>query len=82
MMDWGDSGDWSWWWMLPMMLCMLALAGAVIWGAVLIVRSGGSGDHASGPSAEDMLNERLARGELDVVEYRERIDALRESARR
>ena len=81
MMDWGDSGGWSWWWMLPMMMFWLVLAGAVIWGVVAVVRSGTSSDQAALPSAEDILNERFARGEIDAAEYRERIDALH-SARR
>ncbi len=30
---------------------------------------------------EDILHERLARGEIDVEEYRQRLDALREKTR-
>lgn len=76
-MDWGDSNGWAWWWMLPMMLFMVLLAGAVIWGVVAVVRSTTSTAQITRPDAEDVLNERFARGEIDVSEYRERLDALR-----
>jgi putative membrane protein len=76
MMDWGDSGGWSWWWMVPMMLFMLALVGAIIWGVVTVVRSTTSSGLVNRPSAEDILNERFARGEIEASEYRERLDAL------
>jgi putative membrane protein len=78
MMDWADGGSsWSWWWMLPMMMFMVLLVGAVIWAVIAATRSG---NNALAPSsqrtAEDILNERYARGEIDSAEYRERIDAL------
>jgi putative membrane protein len=78
MMDWGDGGGWAWSWMALMMLFVLVITGAVIWGVIAVVRSAttSSGQPAR-PTAEDILNERFARGEIDVSEYRERIDALR-----
>jgi len=81
MMDWGDSGGWSWWWMLPMMLFMIVLVGAVIRGVVAVVRSTTSSGQATRPSAEGILNERFARGEIDAAEYRERISALHTTGR-
>jgi putative membrane protein len=76
MMDWGD-GAWSWWWMLPMMLFMIVLVGALIWALVGVTRSKGATTEARRPTAEEILNERFARGEVDASEYAERLDALR-----
>ena len=74
MMYW--DGGWSWWWMLPMMTFMVVLIGAVIWGVVAVTRSITTAARPGRPTAEDILNERFARGEIDVTEYRERVDAL------
>jgi putative membrane protein len=75
MMDWADSG-WSWWWMLPMMLFMVALVSVVIWALVAVTRSGISTPEAQRATAEDILSGRFARGEIDATEYHERLDAL------
>jgi putative membrane protein len=75
MMDWTDSG-WSWWWMLPMMMFMVLLVGAVVWALVAITRSETTTTDAKRPTAQDILDERFARGEIDASEYRERMDAL------
>jgi len=75
MMDWGDSG-WSWWWMLPMMLFMVLIVGAFVWALLAIGRPGDTRSEAKPPTAEDILNQRFARGEIDATEYRERVDML------
>jgi putative membrane protein len=63
--------------MLPMMMFMALLVGAVIWALIAAMRSGNITSASSNPqTAEDILNERFARGEIDASEYRERIDAL------
>jgi putative membrane protein len=76
MMDWGDSGGWSWWWMLPTMTFMLVLIGSIMWGVVAFVRTTTSSAHPIRPTADDILNERFARGEIDASEYDERVAAL------
>jgi putative membrane protein len=76
-MDWADSG-FSWWWMLPMMLFMVALVGAVIWALVAVTRSDGTTGEAQRATAEDILSKRFALGEIDAAEYHDRLDALRE----
>jgi len=81
MMDWADSG-WSWWWMLPMMTLMVMLVVAVIWTLVTLTRPSNTSSPPSGRTSEDLLNERFARGEIDVAEYRERSDALHGAAKR
>jgi putative membrane protein len=77
MMDWADSG-WSWWWMLPMMLFMVVLVGAVIWALVAVTRSDSMTGEARRPTAEDILERRFVRGEIDTAEYHDRLDALRD----
>lgn len=69
-MDWSGNMNGWWWWMAPLMLAFWAL---VIWGVVILLRGrGGSTDRR----AEDILDERLARGEIDEAEYRRRREAI------
>jgi putative membrane protein len=75
MMDWGDSGGWVWWWMVPMMMFMIVVIGAAMWAFVVIARSNATPGRPT-RSAEDILNERFARGDIDAAEYHDRIDAL------
>jgi putative membrane protein len=75
MMDWTDSG-WSWWWMLPMMVFMLAVIGTILWAVVTVSRESGPSSGTDHPSPDDILNTRFARGEIDSAEYRERVDEL------
>jgi putative membrane protein len=64
--DHGWDGGWFWLWGSLMMLIWAAAIGLVVW---LVVR----GAHRpSGSRAREILDERLARGELSVEEYRER----------
>lgn len=80
MMNWGYDGGWgAWLMMFPMMLIVW---GAVAWVIVVAIRHlGDAGRGSSGRSVEtnalQLLDERLARGEIDVQEYRERREALR-----
>lgn len=87
MMDWGDGSGWATGWMVAFgVLCMVLFVGATALVVVLLARvqSKRNGpDVGSGPrgssDAEGVLAERLARGEIEPVEYRERRDALRTS---
>ncbi|MFF4015745.1 SHOCT domain-containing protein [Streptomyces sp. NPDC001843] len=71
-------GGWGWFAMSAGMILFWAL---IITGAVLLVRAlNRPYEHTrtpATPSAEDILRERLARGEIDEDEYRRRLDALR-----
>ena len=72
-------GSWSkgrgWWWAMGAgWLIFLALVGVVV---VITVRHFTS-DKPRSRSAEDLLAERFARGEIDDDEYRTRRAALRE----
>ena len=67
------DGGWSWWWMLPMIVGTIALIAVIVGVIVALTRSGALSGRAS---AEDILGERLARGEIDAAEYAQRLDAL------
>jgi len=69
-----DGMGMAWWWMLPMMFVFLVAVAAVLW-AVLRPNQTPQTSQTSGP--EDVLAHRLARGEIDINEYHERLAALR-----
>jgi putative membrane protein len=58
-----------------MMLVMVAFWGFVAWVVVTLLRSSGS-PRPNRRDAEDVLDERFARGEIDEDEYRQRRDTL------
>lgn len=80
MMFWYDHdiSGWGWFAMSAGMILFWAL---IITIAVLLFRAlNRPPQHThtpSTPSAEDILRERLARGEIDEEEYRRRLNALR-----
>ena len=81
--NWNDGmGNGNWWW-IPMMIMMVAFWGGLIWlGVTLLKRNNASPMYATGasqatPTAEGILSDRLARGEIEPDEYRQRLAALR-----
>lgn len=70
MSGWG--GGWMWLWGSLMMLTWVAIIAAAVW---LVLRSYHA-DHRGTRRARDLLDERLASGELTLEEYRERREAL------
>ncbi|MEU1199154.1 SHOCT domain-containing protein [Streptomyces sp. NPDC005813] len=78
MLFWYDHGGWGWFAMSAGMVLFWALIIAV---AVLLFRAlDRPREHTrtpAAPPAEDILRERLARGEIDEDEYRRRLSALR-----
>ena len=85
--NWNDgmgNGNWGW---IPMMIMMVAFWGGLIWIGVTLLK----GNHRpqlhtpgappttapSKPTAQEILGERLARGEIEPEDYRLRIQALR-----
>ena len=77
-MDNGWGGGWIV--MLFMILVFVVLAGVVIW-LLLGGARRSTGESATQPTRltpEQVLAERLARGEIDPDEYRTRLAALRE----
>ena len=77
--DMGDGGGGHWWWWLIALALLVALVVVVVW---LVTRSGPPAASVAPRqprgSAEDVLTDRFARGEIDEAEYRRRRDALRE----
>lgn len=56
---------------------MIAFWGLVVWSVVAVARGFSSRRTGSDPSAEHILAERFARGEIDEAQYRRLLDALR-----
>ncbi len=79
MMGWGDHmGDWGAGWWILMAVLMVAFWGLLIVGILSLVRSMGWGHHhQGGPGAVELLDRRLAHGEITPDEYRERRAVLR-----
>ena len=77
--DMGDGGSGHWWWWV---IGLAVLAVLVVLVAFFVTRSAASHTAAapqpSRRSAEDVLADRFAHGEIDEAEYRRRRDALRE----
>jgi putative membrane protein len=86
MMFWFNHGISGWGW-FGMSLGMIVFWGLIITGAVLLFRSlDRTGEHTrthtpAVPSAEQILAERFARGEIDEEEYQRRLTALRTADR-
>ena len=77
MWDGDDHMGGGWWWVMGIgWLLFLAFVGFLTF---LLVRhvTGSDRDGQRRSSAEDVLADRLARGEIDEDEYRRRRDALR-----
>ena len=78
MWDGRDHMDGGWWWVMGIgWLLFLAFIGFLIY---LLVRhhTGSTSSPGRRSTAEELLAERLARGEIDEDEYRRRRTALRE----
>ena len=84
----GWDHDWGGWWWISMAVMMIAFWGGVAWVIVTIVRHGAHTPdrHHSEPTPPtpppltptEILAERLARGEINVDEYRQRLAALQD----
>jgi uncharacterized membrane protein len=67
-------GPWDPWVWMAMTVCMLVLVAAVAAGIVFLARGMDRGSRE--PSAQDILDRKLAEGEIDDVEYHMRTSAL------
>ncbi|MBO0770025.1 MAG: SHOCT domain-containing protein [Actinobacteria bacterium] len=82
MMFW-NGGGWAFWQVALMWVVMIAFWGLVIWAIYALVTSltrrpgqgQRSGEHGAG-DARQILDERLARGEIDPDEYQRLRDAM------
>jgi putative membrane protein len=85
--NWHNSmGDGNGWWFL-MVIMMVVFWGGLIWIGITLLKHNHSAPQptppnsvhpAQRPSAQEILAERLARGEIDTDDYRQRLNALRE----
>ena len=84
-----DGGGYGWW--ILMTIMMIVFWGGLIWFATTVVRRPNDTSHSAGsgvvtPSAtnnvarktaQEILDTRLARGEIELDDYRQRLEALR-----
>ncbi|SHN78404.1 putative membrane protein [Geodermatophilus obscurus] len=80
--DWDHMGGWGWAATTLTSLLFLALIALIAWSVVRAVRRPGGGPprparSAGQDSAEQLLADRFARGEIDEDEYRRRLGTLR-----
>ena len=78
-MHWWWNGGWSWWTWAAMTIGMLTFWALVAWAFVsMIVSPERDRSHPEVyRTPEQVLEDRLATGEIDSDEYRRRLDALR-----
>lgn len=88
--NWNDTMDNGTWWWIPMTIMMIAFWGGLIWIGVTLLKCNHTPqlhtcatppETPTRPTAEDVLAERLARGEIEPDDYRTRLDALRNTSR-
>jgi uncharacterized membrane protein len=75
-MMFGYGGNGQFWQYALMGIVMIAFWGFVIWAVFGFIKSDSRGHHHHDRDARMILDSRLARGELDVEEYRRLVDAL------
>jgi putative membrane protein len=83
MMFWYGNAGWPFWEVALMWIGMIAFWGLLIWAVYALVTgatrrpsSGTGGEEHRGDGARRILDERLARGEIDTDEYRRLRDVL------
>ena len=88
--NWNGMGGGYGWWIL-MTIMMIVFWGGLIWFAVTVVRRPNNTSHSAGSghiappatnnvarkTAREILDTRLARGEIELDDYRLRLEALR-----
>jgi putative membrane protein len=76
---WGSGVEW-WGWLLGS-VGMLAFWAVVVWCVLYLLTNRTqrpNTDHQNPPDAEQILDERLARGEIETDEYRKLLAVLRD----
>jgi len=83
----GYGWEWSWgmgFGMLFMVLFSVFIVAAAVWLVTTLTRprdAGGNDRGAASSTAQSILGERLARGEIEIEEFRARKAALQEGRR-
>jgi putative membrane protein len=78
-MYWDHMSGWGWLMMIVWSLISLGFLGLIAWLAVQWTQTSSLGTSPSEPSAKtarELLDERLARGEINLDEYERRANAL------
>ena len=80
-----NQGDGGWWWIVMLLMMVVVVAGALAL-AMSLARRDSHGGRAPGaptpppsayrPTPQEILAERLARGEIEPDDYRRRLEAL------
>ena len=68
-----DGSDWIW--MTSMMVIFWGVVAVLV---ITLIRQSGPTMAAPRDTPEETLRQRLARGEIDIDEYHQRLEALRE----
>ncbi len=72
------GGQWGWWQGALGLVVMLAFWGLVAWGIYAVARGARGPQRPVGrPDALSILDERLARGEIDQDQYRQARELIR-----
>jgi putative membrane protein len=82
-MYWDHVNGWGWTMMVLWSLMWVGFLGVIAWGAVEWITGGRRSSRTAAPAktARDVLDERLALGEIDVDQYHERRAALEQRSR-
>lgn len=77
-MMFGYGGSWPFWEVGLMWLGMIAILGLLLWGIYALVTNltRQQGSEPAGDPATRILDERLARGEIDAAEYQHLKDVM------
>jgi len=78
MMFWYGGGGWPFWEVGLMWVAMIAFWGLLIWGIYALVTGAARRPESKpdGDAAARILDERLARGEIDAAEYQRLKDVM------
>jgi len=84
-MYWDHMSGWGWAMMVVWSLLWVGFLGVIAWVAVQWARGKSPGSTSGQPpaskTAQELLDERLARGDVDPDEYQRRRDALEQHRR-
>jgi len=69
MMGWYDHGAWQGWGMVLMVIAWLLVVVAIVWVGVRVGQSSAPQVRPSTESARQVLDRRLANGEIDEQQY-------------
>lgn len=78
-LNWDDSYN-AWWWIIPLVVFILAVFGIIV-SAIVYAQRTDQSMRSSTSRAEQVLLRRFASGEIDADECNERLHVLRDRRR-